>query len=230
MITNSTIITKMQADSLLGVRLEKALNGVRNTVLEQTSRIQLGVTRLVYYTSCFTDNYRDVCTGQKNEDVRFLEALVQLAKQGNVVTGMLEIYVNQFLRGLTPDRIRRIEALLIRKGANIASGSMTNQGLAYAIVLAICSSFGARVAIDTKLAKISVAAVTIVSYYGYVQEAADAANRLKQRNSPYYYALYSEKLEMLYFVIEPIISKNAYLLSSPSSDEQIADAIMRIIR
>ena len=63
-----------------------------------------------------------------------------------------------------------------------------------------------------------------------VQEAADAANRLKQRNSTYYYALCSEKLEMLYFIVEPIIIKNAHRTSSPSSDDDIADAIMRIIR
>lgn len=57
MMGNSILITKMQADSLLAVRLEKALVGVKDTMLEQASRMQLGATRLVYYASCFTDNY-----------------------------------------------------------------------------------------------------------------------------------------------------------------------------
>ncbi|UWS33462.1 hypothetical protein [Erwinia pyrifoliae] len=193
MISNSDLITGMQADSLLAVRLEKAMGGVKDAMLDQAKRIQLGATRLAYYTSCFTDNYQDVCTGQKNEDVRFLEALVQLIKQGNVVTRMLRIYVDLLLHGLTADRISRIKTLLIGKGARIASGSMTNQALAYSVVLAASYSFGTKVGINTKLAKVSAAAVTIVSYYGYVQEAAEAANRLKQRNQTYYYALYSEK-------------------------------------
>ncbi|MFC0141366.1 hypothetical protein ACFFJN_15425 [Erwinia mallotivora] len=84
--------------------------------------------------------------------------------------------------------------------------------------------------INTKLAKISAAAVTIVSYYGYVQESADAANRLRARNPRYCYALYAEKLEMLYFIVEPVISRNALRFSPPSSDRDIAEVIMRMIR
>ncbi|MDE1185117.1 MAG: hypothetical protein PW844_01340 [Pantoea sp.] len=159
-----------------------------------------------------------------------MEALVKLVKQHDVLSRMLEIYVNQLLHGMMADDIRRIQALLMRRGANIATGTLTSQALSYAVVRAVSGSFGARVELNSKLAKLSAAAVTIVNYYGYVQEAADAANRLKQRNSTYYYALYSEKLEMLYFIVEPIIIKNAHLLSSPSSDDDIADAIMRIIR
>lgn len=34
MINNYTVITKMQADSLLGVRLDKALAGVKDAVLD----------------------------------------------------------------------------------------------------------------------------------------------------------------------------------------------------
>lgn len=205
MFSNSDLITKMQADNLLAVRLEKALGGVKDSVLDQARRMQLGARRLAYYTSCFTDNYQDVCTAQKTEDVRFLEGLTQLVKQHNVATRMFEIYLNQLLQGLTSERIGRIQKILIGKGATIASGAMTNQALAYAIVASVSYKFGLRIGVNTKLAKISVAAVTIVSYYGYVQEAAEAANRLRLGHQGYYYALYAEKLEMLYFIIEPVI-------------------------
>ncbi|WEF26600.1 hypothetical protein PYR66_14845 [Klebsiella aerogenes] len=230
MLSNSDIITKIQADNLLAVRLEKALGGVKDSILDQARRMQLGVRRLTYYSSCFTDNYRDVCTAQKTEDVRFMEGLTQLVKQHNIVTRMFKIYVNQLLQGLTPERIRHIQKILIGKGATIASGSMTNQALAYAIVAAVSYSFGIRVGANTKLAKIGAAAVTIVSYYGYVQEAADSANRLKSRHPRYYYALYAEKLEMLYFIIEPVISRTELSLLPPTSDNDIADTIIRIIR
>jgi hypothetical protein len=127
--------------------------GVKDSILDQARRMQLGVRRLTYYSSCFTDNYRDVCTAQKTEDVRFMEGLTQLVKQHNIVTRMFKIYVNQLLQGLTPERIRHIQMILIGKGATIASGSMTNQALAYAIVAAVSYSFGIRVGANTKLAK-----------------------------------------------------------------------------
>ena len=230
MISNSDLIVGMQADSLMAFRLEKALGGVKDSVLEQASRMQLGARRLAYYTSCFTDNYHDVCTGQKNEDIRFVEGLIQLVKQHHVVTRMLGIYVDQLLHGLTPDRLGRIKKMLIGSGATIASSSLTNQSFGYAIVAAASYSLGLRFSVNTKLAKISVSVVTAVSYYGYVQEAADAATRLRERDPRYYYALYAEKLEMLYFIIEPIISRNVNLFRTHSSDKDIADAIMRIIK
>lgn len=80
MFSNSDLITKMQADNLLAVRLEKALGGVKDSVLDQARRMRLGAGRLAYYTSCFTDNYQDVCAAQKTEDIRFLEGLTQLVK------------------------------------------------------------------------------------------------------------------------------------------------------
>ncbi|EMY3601485.1 hypothetical protein [Klebsiella aerogenes] len=230
MFSNSDLITKMQADNLLAVRLEKALGGVKDSVLDQARRMRLGARRLAYYTSCFTDNYQDVCAAQKTEDIRFLEGLTQLVKQHNVVTRMFEIYVKQLLQGLTSERIGHIQKILIGKGATIASGAMTNQALAYTIVASVSYKFGLRIGVNTKLAKISVAAVTIVSYYGYVQEAVEAANRLRLGHQGYYNALYAEKLEMLYFIIEPVIGLNNHHFLPPTSDNDIADAIMRIIR
>lgn len=230
MISNTDIINRMQADSFFGVRLDKALSGVKDEVLAQANRIQLGARRLAFYTSCFTENYQDVCTAQKTEDVRFMEAIGQLVKEHHVVRKMLEIYVNQLLQGLTSERITRIRKILIGMGVTIASGSLTNQALAYSIVMAASYSIGIRMGVTTNLAKISAAGVTLVSYYGYVQLAADAANRLKYQNPRYYSGLYAAKLEMLYFIIEPVISRNAHRINSSRSDKDIADDIVRIIR
>jgi len=87
-----------------------------------------------------------------------------------------------------------------------------------------------KISVDTKLAKISAVSVTLASYYGYVQEAAEAAHRLLQLSPIYYSALYAEKLEMLYFIIEPVINQNVHLISTLSSEDEIANAIMRVLR
>lgn len=226
MIDDYALITKMQADSLFAVRLDKALSGVKDAVLEQARHVSMGATRLVYYSSCFTENYQDVCAGQKSEDVRFMEALV---KRRNVIKRMLEIYIDHLLENSSSDRIRNIQRALIKKGANIASSSLTNQGLSSAIVAAFGFSFGAKIAIDTKLAKFSAISVTLVSYYGYVQESAEAARRLRLRSPGFYYALYAEKFEMLYFIIEPVINQNLIQASALASEEEIANALMRVL-
>lgn len=229
MIDDYALITKMQADSLFAVRLDKALSGVKDAVLEQARHVSMGATRLVYYSSCFTENYQDVCAGQESEDVRFMEALVQLVKRRNVIKRMLEIYIDHLLENSSSDGIRNIQRALIKKGANIASSSLTNQGLSSAIVAAFGFSFGAKIAIDTKLAKFSAISVTLVSYYGYVQESAEAARRLRLRSPGFYYALYAEKFEMLYFIIEPVINQNLIQASALASEEEIANALMRVL-
>jgi hypothetical protein len=43
-------------------------------------------------------------------------------------------------------------------------------------------------------------------------------------------ALYAEKLEMLYFIIGPVISRTELSFLPPTSDDDIADTIKRIIR
>ncbi|MGP3594295.1 hypothetical protein [Vagococcus sp. WN89Y] len=230
MYTNNQIIDKLQADKLLGLRLEHALKGVQKEVLAQANRVQEGATRLLFYTSCFTQNYQDVCANQKKEDTRFLEALTQLVSGRDIIYSMLKIYVDQLLQNLMPERIQKIQKILLKTGVNIASATLTNQALSAAIVAAACYSFGLTFSIDRKLAKIAAGAVTIAGYYGYVQEAADAANRLKQQNGMYYHALYAEKLEMMYFLIEPVISRNVNLSILRSTDEDIAEAIKRIIK
>lgn len=230
MIDNYAVITKMQADSLLGVRLDKALAGVKDAVLDQARHVNMGVTRLAFYSSYFTDNYQDVCAAQKSEDVRFMEALVHLVKRHDVIKRMFQIYVENLLSNRSSESTRRIQQALIKKGATIASSSLTNQGLSSAIVAALGFSFGMKISVDTKLAKISAVSVTLASYYGYVQEAAEAAHRLLQLSPIYYSALYAEKLEMLYFIIEPVINQNVHLISTLSSEDEIANAIMRVLR
>jgi len=107
---------------------------------------------------------------------------------------------------------------------------LTNQALAYSIAMAASYSIGIRMGVTRNLAKVSAASITLVSYYGYVQMAADAANRLKNQNPRYYSALYAEKLEMFYFIVEPVISRNAHSINSSRTDKDIADDIVRIIR
>ena len=61
---NYQIINYLQANKILALKLDHAVSGVREQVSNQISTLTKGATRLVYYTSCFTDEYQDVCQKQ----------------------------------------------------------------------------------------------------------------------------------------------------------------------
>lgn len=230
MYTNAVIINKMQADRLLGISLDHALSGVHEEMLTQGKNIQTGATRLAFYASCFTTNYQDVCANQKTEDIRFSLNIIGLVGKRKVIARMIQIYVDLLLQDLNEGRLKLIMKALFQKGATFASGSLSKQALGAAITGAAVYSFGLSVSVERVLLKFSAIAVTLTSWYAYVQKAADAANKLKQENIIYYHMLYAEKLEMLYFLIDPIISRNPPLKRIRSSDDEIVSAIMRIIK
>jgi hypothetical protein len=60
-----------------------------------------------------------------------------------------------------------------------------------------------------------------VVVYSKAQIASLAANKLKFQDSAYYQALYKENLEMLYFLIEPQMTKIIYQVESGDKNEEI---------
>ncbi|HCR1911203.1 TPA: hypothetical protein ONC18_003945 [Enterobacter kobei] len=68
-----------------------------------------------------------------------------------------------------------------------------------------------------------------LNLYGLVQHAAESADNLKNFCPLFYNALYAEGLEMMYFLIEPIIMKSGYLNINSASDEEITRALKRMM-
>jgi len=227
---NKLILEKMQAEKHFALRLDKAVKGVKEQAIQQAHAIDKGVTRLSWYLSCFTSNYQDVCAKQKHEDVRFLLALKSAFEKREVVLMMLEIYVEHVIRSLSEDRITRISRRMTKLGANFASNSLTKQAFGHSVAQAIYHGFGLSVFIKKKLSIISSVVISGISAYGQVQMAAEAANRLKNSNGVYYALLYNENLEMLYFLIEPVIQKNNLSNFIWESDDEIAANLMRLMR
>lgn len=65
MYYNKMIMDRIGSDENLALRLDHAfsgvMGGVKEGVMETLSGANDGVTRILYYTSCLTDNYQDVC-------------------------------------------------------------------------------------------------------------------------------------------------------------------------
>lgn len=61
MYYSNEVISYFQANKILALKLDHALAGAGKAVSNQIETIAAGATRALYYTSCFTDEYQDVC-------------------------------------------------------------------------------------------------------------------------------------------------------------------------
>ena len=220
------IIDKIQSDKSLALRLDEALNGVGQEIAQQTQRIGDGITRLSWYVSCLTENYQDVCSRLKDEDVRFILGIEQLIKRRDIIYDMIKIYIDNLFSRCSSKDIQKINDLLLSAGVRISSTQFTNFSYAFTITHMIQFNFNLRA---SYIWKANLSGVMLLGNYGLVQEASDAANRLKAYNYMYYTFLRREKLEMMYFLVEPLIRSTYYNLS-PITNEEIASILKRLMR
>lgn len=220
----------MDAHKILALKLEHALTGVKDEVLKQAHQINDGVTRLSYQLSCFTENYQDVCLRLRKEDSRFLKGIVQLIKHRNVIYKMLYVYIKSLLDNKSENRIHNIQRNLINLGVSISSSMLSSQAFIYSATMAVCSSVHTNIWMKEKITSFSTYAVLGLKFYGFVEQASRSANHLKNYNAYYYNLLYQEELEMMFFLIEPVIMRTPILNQAYASDSDIAYAISRMIK
>lgn len=115
--------------------------------------------------------------------------------------------------------------------ANKAAGKVSNMPLAITIAKLIISSGNFKETHINMVNKFASWFISGASIYGNAQLAASAANKLKFQDSEYYNLLYKENLEMLYFTIEPFMTKIIYQIESGDNrPEIIADALYEILK
>lgn len=57
MFYRNEVISYLQTNKILALKLDRALTGVGKAVSNQIESIGAGAMRMLYYTSCFTDEY-----------------------------------------------------------------------------------------------------------------------------------------------------------------------------
>lgn len=113
MYGNDEIISHLQANKILALKLDHALTGVREAVSNQIETIGAGAQRALYYTSCFTDEYQDVCQKQKTEDIRFRDAVYKIIRHSDVLYDMLRIYFEEIFKYKTSEQLEHIKQQLM---------------------------------------------------------------------------------------------------------------------
>ncbi|WP_252145513.1 hypothetical protein [Yokenella regensburgei] len=224
------VISYLQSNKILALKLDHALTAVREMVIDQVKTIGMGATRALYYTSCFTDEYQDVCQQQKTEDFRFGFGVINLLQHGDVVYNMVRIYFEEIFKHKTSEQLERIKELLMAVNVHIAASSLTKAGFAIATATSVCVGMNLNLEMRALTASRSGRGTVLATAYGIVQKAADSARRLQVLYPVYYSALYMQELEMMYFLIEPLFERAGALEAEWASDYGIANIITRMIR
>lgn len=230
MYYSNEVISYLQANKILALKLDHALMGVGTAVSNQIETIGAGATRALYYTSCFTDEYQDVCQKQKTEDIRFKNGVIYLLRHGNVAYDMLKIYFEEIFKYKTPDQLERIKQMLMAVNIHIAASSLTNAGFALATASFVAAGMNLSLELSALAGRRAGGVVGAIGIYGVVQKAADSAHRLHVQYPAYYSALYMQQLEMMYFLVEPLFQRAEAFKAQWASDDGIADIITRMIR
>lgn len=89
MYYSNIVISYLQTNKILAIKLERAVSGIEQQVSSQVKTIGAGVTRTLYYTSCFTDEYQDVCKGRR---MRMLDLL----KVSTIFYSVMILYMKCF--------------------------------------------------------------------------------------------------------------------------------------
>ncbi|WP_320726382.1 hypothetical protein [Enterobacter sp. 118C5] len=230
MYYSDEVIRYLQANNILALKLEHALTGVGKAVSNQIETIGAGATRALYYTSCFTDEYQDVCQKQKSEDIRFAKGVYHLLGHRDVVYEMLKTYFEEVFRHKTFGQLEHIKQLLMAVNIHIAASSLTNAGFALATASFVAAGMNLSLELSALAGRRAGQVVGGIGLYGVVQKAADSAHRLHITYPAYYSALYAQELEMLYFLIEPLFQRAEAFKAQWVSDGEIADIITRMVQ
>lgn len=226
---NNDVISYLQANNILALKFDHALTGVREMVTRQVETIGAGAKRALYYTSCFTDDYQDVCRNQKNEDIRFANGVVHVFQNNDIAYEMLRIYFEKIFQYKTSEQLENIKRKLMAVNVHIAASSLTNAGFALAVAYSVAIGMNLSLEMSALVGGKAGGIVAAAGIYGVIQKAADSAQRLKYVYPAYYAALYSQELEMMYFLVEPLFER-AGAFSHSTSDSDIADIITQMIR
>ncbi|QRG77271.1 hypothetical protein [Citrobacter sp. R56] len=227
---------QMQSKRQLAIDLTNSLRSIHGNLISTINSAKMGTQRLINYGSCVIPDeyYRSACRDMMREDERLLLAVGEIFNRQDVTVDMVSIYFKKTLKIIDNNKANDLVSFLHEKlgfAANKAAGKVSNMSLAITIAKLIISSGNFKETHINMVNKFASWFISGASIYGNAQLAASAANKLKFQDSEYYNLLYKENLEMLYFTIEPFMTKIIYQIESGDNrPEIIADALYEILK
>lgn len=235
-MAESYLKMKAQADRQLALALTKALREIHATNMRTIENVKLGTQRMINYGSCLIpdDYYRNACRELINEDRRLALALAEIYNRNDVALDMVEIYFRKTLKKLGEQKSTTLAEFLKKEIGDKAyeyAEKSSKLALSMTIAKLVLSSGDFHESHIRMVNSLSSMYVNGAIIYSKAQIAAMAANKLKFQDAAYYQALYQQNLEMLYFLIEPQMTKIIYQIESGGNNEEIiGDALYELLK
>ncbi|ELY7521119.1 hypothetical protein SOJ89_001432 [Cronobacter sakazakii] len=227
---------KAQSDQRLAIALTKAVKEVYATHIQTVEDVKLGSQRIINYGSCMMPDkyYRSTCHEQWGEDKRLYLSLLEIYKRNDVVLDMVQLYFQKTFKRLGDEKSNTLVSYIKQKIGEKAYESAertSKMALSLTIAKLIVSSGKFQESYIQKVNEMSSWLIKVVTLYSKAEVAALAANKLKFQDAVYYQVLFREKIEMLYFLIEPQMSKIIYQVESGGNNEEIiGDALYEMLK
>lgn len=228
MLTSEYLKSKMEADRVIASQLESMTKKLKDNTISLTTNLYSGIERTSWYSSCLFEKYNDVCEELKFEDRRMFFSIVEVYKREDVILDMVKAYVDILMKNFDEHKQLMIAKSVLGTKSEIIINRAIKESIAYLLAKSITSSFGFGAIVRKKINTYSLHGITITAFYGKVQKAAMSARHLRDINPPLYWSLYSMKIEMLYFLIEPVLP--AYMLIAQNNEIEVINFINGIIK
>lgn len=228
MLTSEYLKSKMEADRVIASQLESMTKKLKDNTISLTTNLYSGIERTSWYSSCLFEKYNDVCEELKFEDCRMFFSIVEVYKREDVILDMVKAYVDILMKNFDEHKQLMIAKSVLGTTSEIIINRAIKESIAYLLAKSITSSFGFGAIVRKKINTYSLHGITITAFYGKVQKAAMSARHLRDINPPLYWSLYSMKIEMLYFLIEPVLP--AYMLIAQNNEIEVINFINGIIK
>ncbi|MCK7106042.1 hypothetical protein [Enterobacter kobei] len=230
MYHSEEIIREFQNQKILAMKLDRAVRAVGDEVKSHLNNIGAGAQRLLYYTSCFSDEYYDVCTRQNLEDARFRKGIFHLVSRWSIVFDMINTYIEDLVKNYSPAELAAIRDALMRANVYLSTSTLTSYSFSTAVATTVCLYVTLPPSGIKAVSGLTGAAIGGLGLYGIVQKAADSAHRLQVMHPAYYQALYLRELEMMYFLVEPAFIRSGVLTQQwTDSPYSAADKILKLM-
>ena len=201
---------RVQSERNIALALTKALREIHGTNMQTIESVKLGAERMINHGSCLIpdDYYRDTCRELINEDRRLVLSLAEIYNRNDVALDMVEIYFRTTLKRLGEQKSITLRDYLIK--------AVGERAYEYA-------EKASKLALSLTIAKLIISS-------GEFQ--ASHMRMVSSLSSMFINgAVVYSKAQMLYFLIEPQMTKIIYQIESGGNNEEIiGDALYELLK
>ncbi|MBE5214394.1 hypothetical protein IG611_07335 [Pectobacterium sp. A535-S3-A17] len=219
---------KMESEKVLATHLDDITKKLKSNSISLTTDLYSGMERTSWYSSCLFEKYNDVCQELQYEDSRMVSAIKEVFKRDDVILDMVKIYIDNLMKDFDENKQKKIAKAVLGIASEFSTNRAIKESISYALAKFISTTLNFQASLRKTINQTSYWAITVTAFYGKVQKAAMSARHLRDINPALYALFYSQNLEMLYFLIEPILSP--YNLTNYKNEEEIINLINGVIK